>query len=136
MIHCSFYFVIVLGYTLRQAYEYTISATGITIEPRKGSRQPEVRIRDSSYADDIGLLSTSLSLAEDLLHSVETAALSVGLQLNTTKTELMTVNISGSVSVTSLSGKELKRVAQFKYLGSYLPNCFKDFQVRKAVAWD
>ena len=27
-------------------------------------------------------------------------------------------------------------VQQFKYLGSYLPDSFKDFQVRKAVAWD
>ena len=33
-----FIFIIVLNSTLRQAYEYTSSATGITIEPRKGSR--------------------------------------------------------------------------------------------------
>ena len=131
-----FLFIIVLDYSLRDAYEHTSSETGIVIEPRRSSRHPEMRLRDSSYADDIGLLNKSLSLAEELLHCVENAALSVGLHLNATKTELLTVNIPGPETIKSLSGKQLKRVDHFKYLGSYIPDSFHDFKVRKAMAWD
>jgi hypothetical protein len=131
-----FLFITVLDYSLRQAYEQANTETGIIIEPKKGSRHPEVRLRDSSYADDIGLLNKSLSLSEDLLHCIENAAMTVGLHLNAAKTELLTVNIPGSESIKSITGKELKRVDKFKYLGSYILDSFQDFKVRKALAWD
>ena len=127
-----FLFVIVLDYSLRQAYG-SKPDIGITIKPRKGSRKPEIRIKDSSYADDIALLTKQ---AEELLHSVENAASMVGLHLNTTKTELLTINIPGLETIKSTAGKDLKRVDSFKYLGSYIPDSFQDFKVRKAMAWD
>ena len=131
-----FLFIVVLDYALRQAYAVVNSDTGIVIEPRNGSRRPEIRLRDSSYADDIALLNGTLSLAEELLHSVEEAASEVGLYLNASKTELLTMNIPGTDSIKSISGHELKRVDSFKYLGSQIPDSFHDFKVRKAMAWD
>ena len=66
-----FLFIIVLDYTLKQAFKISNSACGIVIEPRKSSRQPEVRIADLAYADDTALLNSSIQLAENLLDSVE-----------------------------------------------------------------
>ena len=131
-----FLFIMVLDYALRQAYNSSNSETGIVLEPRKGSRQPEIRLRDSSYADDIALLNKSLALAEELLHSVESAASHCGLYLNSTKTELLAINIPGTDTIKSLSGNDLKRVDTFKYLGSSIPDSFHDFKIRKAMAWD
>ena len=34
-----------------------------------------------------------------------------------------------------LSGESIKRVDDFKYLGSYIMDSGKDFRIRKAVAW-
>ena len=131
-----FIFIIVLDYALRQAYLVANSETGIVLEPRNGSRNSEICPRDSSYADDIALLNTSLALAEKLWHSVEDAASQVGLHLNTTKTELLAINIPGTDSIKTLSGNDLKRVDTFKYLGSHITDSFQDFKVRKAMTWD
>ena len=39
------------------------------------------------------------------------------------------------IHLTLSTGNELKEVADFKYLGSWLLNSKKDFLVRKALAW-
>ena len=82
-----FLFILVLDYSLRQAYNNSSPDTGILIEHKKGSMHPEVRICDSSYADDISLLNKTLQQAEHLLHCVENAAATVGLHLNVSKTK-------------------------------------------------
>ena len=130
-----FLFIIVLDYALKQAFKMSNSACGITIEPRRSARHPEVRIRDLAYADDIALLSTSLQLAESLLHSVEQSAAQIGLYLNAPKTNILTTNIKTTYDIKSLSGEGLKHVANFKYLGAYIPSCSHDFNIRKALAW-
>ena len=130
-----FLFIIVLDYALRQAFEMSDSECGIVIEPRRGLRYPEIRIRDLAYADDIALLNKSIQLAENLLHSVEQSALQVGLQLNASKTELLTNNINDPYNIKSLNGDCIKRVNDFKYLGAYVPNSLFDFNIRKGLAW-
>ena len=128
-------FIIVLDYALKQAFKISNSACGIVIEPRKSSRQPEVRIADLAYADDIALLNSSIQLAENLLHSVEQSAAQVGLYLNAPKTNILTSNINMEYNINSLSGEAISQVKDFKYLGAYVSSCIYDFNARKALAW-
>ena len=70
-----------LDYSFRPAFELSDNESRIVITAKQGTRQPETRLRDLSYADDISLLSESISKAEELLHHVEQAASKVGLHL-------------------------------------------------------
>ena len=89
------------------------------------------------YADDLSLLSDSIDKAQSLLHDLETAAALVGLHVNASKTEFMLVNIDDmDPTISSISGSSLKYVQDFKYLGSYIADCKKDFNTRKGQAWD
>ena len=128
-----FLFILVLDYTLKQAYEVSSHDTGITIEPKRGTRHPAIRLHDSSYADGIALLNHSLKLAEELLHTVEKAAQTVGLHLNADKTEVLTINLPDTYNVKTMKGVKLKNVKSFKYLGSYVPSFEEDFKVRRCT---
>ena len=66
---------------------------GLTITPRQSRRLPGVKVTDLDFADDLDLLSDTIQQAEKLLHDLEYAAKLVGLSLNASKTEFMTVNI-------------------------------------------
>ena len=72
--------------------------------------------------------------AESLLHALETSASLVGLHCNDKKTEYITSSSEPS-SITSIHGKNIKRVDDFKYLGSFIMDSYKDFKIRKALAW-
>ena len=48
-------FTIVLDYTMRQALEVTGNPSGFTLEQRRSSRHPTVKISDLDFADDIAL---------------------------------------------------------------------------------
>ena len=64
--------------------------TGITLHPRRSKRNPEVTITDTYFADDIALISDTIEKAQLLLLRVQTAAETVGLCVNDTKTEYST----------------------------------------------
>ena len=130
-----FLFIIVLDYALKEAFKTSQKECGIVIEPRRSSRFPEIRIKDLAYADDIALLNSSLKLAENLLHSVEEAALMVGLHLNASKTETLTINIDDTSIIKSLNGETIKSVNEFKYLGAHVPSSLNDFNKRKCFSW-
>ena len=82
------------------------------------------------------LLSDTVEKGQKLLQELESAAAQVGLHLNAAKTEFITVNTDDRDPVIhSSNGSVLKHVSDFKYLGSYIAEDRKDFQVRKALAW-
>ena len=122
-----FLFIIVLDYALKEAFKLADTECGIIIEPRKGHRHPEIKIKDLAYADDIALLNKSLRLAENLLHCVEKSVMQVGLHLNASKTEIVASNIIENYEVKSSNGQSLKTVTDFKYLGAYISNSSSDF---------
>ena len=77
-----------------------------------------------------------------MLLSIEIWAAKVGLKINHSKTEYMLVGnweteraSEAGIHLTLSTGNELKEVADFKYLGSWLLNSKKDFLVRRALAW-
>ena len=128
-----FIFILVLDYVLRISVDQN-QALGLEIQPRRSSRHPAQYLTDLDFADDLAITSECVANAESLLHSLESAASCVGLYCNESKTEYITTSPSQS-TLSSLSGKTLKQVDDFKYLGSYIMSSEKDFKIRKALAW-
>ena len=64
-------------------------------------------------------------------------ALTVGLKINLNKTEYILVGEWGAKKQKSIKIQSgtLKRVEDYKYLGSWLLNSQKDFEIRKDLAW-
>ena len=114
----------------------TISEKGLGYQPRKSTRHPALHVTDADFADDIALLAGSLSDAQALLSSLESAANCIGLYLNENKTEHMTLNTQDQeFQIKTLNDKVLKCVDDYKYLGSYIRNSERDFTFRKGLAW-
>jgi hypothetical protein len=127
-----FLFIIVLDYVLRNCMTLD---HGLTIIPRQSRRVPAVRVTDLDFADDLALTADTIEQVQQLLSDLETAAAHVGLAMNASKTEYMTINIPDAAPVNSISGYQIKQVDDFKYLGSYIAESRKDFNTRKGMAW-
>ena len=95
---------------------------------RGNRRQSSTYLTDLDFADDIALFSETQENAQTMLNDIERVALKIGLKINRTKTEYILVgNGDAPVSLTISSGP-IKKVDDFKYLGSWL-------KVREALAW-
>lgn len=124
-----------VDYALRQSVD-TISDNSTMVE-RKSGRQREKYLTDLDYADDVALITGHIRSAQVLLLSFEEAAAKIGLKLNTKKTECMLLNEdSNHPCITSMDGAHIKKVQDFKYLGSYVADSRKDFLPRKGQAWN
>ena len=128
-----FLFIVVLDYILRISVDQQ-QEKGMLLMPRRCTRLPAKYLTDLGFADDLALISHTLKDAESLLHSLEEAASIIGLLCNEDKTEYMTTSITQD-EFKSTNGAILKKVDDFKYLGSYIADSQKDFGIRKALAW-
>ena len=133
-----FLFIMVLDYVLRKSLDLN-NTKGLQLHPRKSSRHPAVHLTDADFADDIALISNCIENAQTLLNSLESAANCVGLYLNNSKTEYMDYTKSNNsidnMIIKTISGYILKRVDDYKYLGSFASSSEKDFNTRKGMAW-
>lgn len=130
-----FLFIVVLDYILRMSLDQ-INTKGFQLHPRKSSRHPAVHLTDADFADDIALISNSLENAQSLLNSLESAANCVGLYLNESKTEYISFSQTDDpLTIKTINSTILKRVDDYKYLGSYISSSAKDFNTRKGMAW-
>ena len=129
-----FLFIIVVDYVLRMSVD-KINDNGLMLHPRKSSRNPAVHITDADFADDIALIAGTLANAQNLLHSLESAANSVGLFLNETKTEYINRTSDILSHIKTLAGTVLKEKDDYVYLGSHISSSEKDFIARKGMAW-
>ncbi|KAL5259931.1 hypothetical protein ACHWQZ_G010146 [Mnemiopsis leidyi] len=128
-------FVIAIDYVMTTAL--VGKDLGFTVHPRRSRRHPAVKVTDVDFADDLALTTDTAAEAQDLLHSVELAANSIGLHLNESKTKYIGVNLSDddSTIIKAVSGEELEKVDDFVYLGSRIIRTERDFEVRKGKAW-
>ena len=130
-------FVLVVDYVLRCAIPD--DSHGFIISPRVGTRSrtssPAVAVSDLDFADDIALLSHNHGDAQALLTSVEQEALTVGLKINRKKTEYMLVGDFKADPGLSVIEGPIARTNDFKYLGSWVVSSKRDFEVRRAQAW-
>lgn len=67
---------------MRQA---TVDNSGFVVIPRQSRRQPEYKLSDLGYADDIAMLLSSIRYAQKFFDPLVLAALDVGLHVNATK---------------------------------------------------
>lgn len=127
-------FILAIDYATRKA-TLVPQETGFTLNPRRSRRHPPIMITDTDFADDIALLSDNFEKAQVLLANVETAAAKIGLHINEKKTEYMAYNQTDEFDIKSISGKSLKQVEDFKYLGSWIDTSEKDMGTRIGMAW-
>jgi hypothetical protein len=127
-------FVIVMDFVLRTALDGNPSL-GLKIKNGTTRRYPAKYLTDLAYADDITLISDTASNAQTMLLAVERVARRVGLSINVPKTEFVLVGAWEAAVTLRLSKGPIKQVDDFKYLGSWLMDCSKDFKVREALAW-
>ena len=108
--------------------EINVMTRVFNFTPRRSSRYPATYITDTDFADDIALISNSLENAQALINSLESAANCVVLYLNENKTEYInncqTANEHFETKI--VNNYVLKRVDDYKYLGSYISSSEKD----------
>ena len=108
---------------------------GFTLTERRSRRDPAEQITDKDYADDIAVTSNILNDANTLLLKFELAAKEIGLNINTDKTEYTNFNQNNNLHMESIGGNMIKRVEDFKYLGSYIKSTDRYVDIRIAKAW-
>ena len=108
---------------------------GVMLKRGTTRRYPAKYLTDLDFADDIALFSDNSENAQSMLSSIESAALQVGLKINYSKTEFLLVGRWDTPVSITVSSKPINQVSDFKYLGSWLMDCTKDFNIRKALAW-
>ena len=84
-------FIICLDYVLRTSIN-KIRENGFELTKKRSKMYPAKTITDTDYADDLALLANTPNQAETLLHSLERAAVGIGLYVNAHKTEYMCYN--------------------------------------------
>ena len=79
-------------------------------------------------ADELVLLENSSAQGKSLLHSLEQAAVSNWVYVNSNKTEYMCFKRKGTIS--TRSSKPLKLVDQLTYIGSNISSTERDVNLR------
>ena len=126
------HFIICLNYVLRTSID-KIRENVFELTKKRSRRYPAKTITDADYADDIAILANTPNQAETLLHSLERAAVGIGLHVNAHKTEYMCCNQTGDIS--TLEGTSLKLVDKFTYLAGSVSSTEKDIDTRLTKAW-
>ena len=96
---------------------------------KRSKRNPAKTITD----DDIAILANTPVQAETLLHSLEQAAIDIGIHVNVHKTEYICFYQTGDNS--TLGGSSLKQVDKFVYLRSSVSLTEKDIDTGITKAW-
>jgi hypothetical protein len=96
---------------------------GYCVRERRSSRELAQYVTDTTYADDIALLSPSFEQAETMLSAVALHGRDAGLEINLDKTNVLVVGDLATefpARTLSLDGRPIERVANFVYLGSLI----------------
>ena len=110
-----------------------IKENGSKLKKARSRQYPAETITDADYADDLVLLANTLTQAESLLHSLEQVAGGIGLHRNTNKMKYM--HFKQEEAISTLSGKLLKLVDKFTYLGSSISSTESDVNICLAKVW-
>jgi hypothetical protein len=97
---------------------------GYRVQTRRRSLG-DIYVTDLAFADDITLISSEFSYADLMLQAVAASGHEAGLEINVEKTEVLVVGDLAAASpdwTLSLDGVPLRRVQNFKYLGSLILN--------------
>ena len=86
---------------------------GFSLYKARSRRYSAQTITDANYADDIALLSNTITQAESLLPSLELSAGGIGLYVNPDKIEYICFNKKEDIF--TLTGDSMKLVNKFTY---------------------
>ena len=88
-------------------------------------------IQEAQYADDIALFSNRAEDLQDLFSAYNHVSKEMGLRINTSKTETMSI---GTQVVFQVNNVKLPRVDRFKYLGSYVSrDCMMNEEIHARI---
>ena len=79
-------FIICLDYLLRISMDKI--RNGFEVTKNRSRRYPAKPNTDADYADDIAILANTPNQAKTLMHSLERAAIGIGLHVNALKTDI------------------------------------------------
>ena len=129
-------FVMVVDYVLRAAIPD--DSIGFMIQKRLSRQHFAKYVTDLDFADDIVLLSGTMTNAQTLLTAVEKNAAAVGLHINLQKIEYIRIGVFSNDNHPALrvSSGDIAEVSDFRYLGSWIMSPHKDFAVRRACAYE
>ena len=95
------------------------------------------KLDDLDYADDLALVSSTLSHCQSKLTRLKNTAEKAGLKINTDKTKSMRFK-ARSRTLMTVGSEEIENTNQFKYLGSVITSdgdSHKDISIRTGKAW-
>ena len=93
----QYLFIICLDYVLRTSID-KMKDNGFKLAKERSRRYPAQTIMEADDADDIELIANTLAQTETLLHSLERAAVGIGLHVNADKTEYLCFDQTGDIS--------------------------------------
>ena len=125
-------FIICQDYVLQTLIDL-VKENGFTLKKVRNRQYPAQTITDADYADDITLLANTPTQAESLLQSLEQAAGSIGLYVNTNKTLFMCFHQKRDIF--TQNGGSLKVVKMFTYHGSNVSSTENDTNMSPAKTW-
>ena len=125
-----FLFIIVADWILRNS---NLDPVGFTTCLRQSRRNPEKKLSNLAFADDIVTLANTAADAQLQVDAIASKAAEVGLVISDDKTKVLAINVP-SPAIT-LDAVQLEVVQDFKYLGSYVNSTEYDFKCRKGKAW-
>ena len=128
-------FTIMIDYAMRQAIDNDALELGFKLDKKRNRRHNPNVITDLDFADDIALMTEELEQAQYFLHRVQENAAKIGLHLNSNKTESMSFSQVQDTVLKTVNNEIIKKVDNFKYLGSWIDDTANDVKVRKALAW-
>lgn len=105
----------------------------LTLTPRLSIRYPAKRLKYINYQYDLAIIADIVINATVLLHHLENVANDSGHYDNTTKTEFIGFNQQSSMQ--TVSGKAIKSVESFTFIGTEVNSSVKDVKIRMFKDW-
>lgn len=84
--------------------------------------QPQSRLTDLDFADDIALIGATKKGLQDMTTSLGNASAKVGLKISATKSKVMRIGYATANAPIQLGQQQIEEVEKFTYLGSVLSN--------------
>ena len=122
-------------YDLHYRLAVDCTRTGIQLPHHPSNPSDTFSLRDLGYADDIALLATKPEHLQQLLDTFHTFCIQHGLQVNTTKCEIVVFGDRRTWRKHQwfIAGREIGRVDRFKYLGVTLQGSCRSGPIMHAI---
>ena len=126
-------YILCQEYVLRTSTDL-IQENGLTLKKAKSKWYHAKIITNEDYTDDLALFANTQTQEESLLYRLDISAGGISLYVNANKTKFACFKQKGAI--TTQSGKTLKSVDQFTYIGSSISTTVSDVIIHLVKAWN